>query len=80
MLLGVSATSNTVIIIVLGLVTLAAILVFLWWRRRLGLQQAEPIIELEKLVHCTSCGSLVPEGVRLCAFCGKEQVRAGSGE
>ncbi|MGA3110278.1 MAG: hypothetical protein ABSD99_12650 [Candidatus Bathyarchaeia archaeon] len=44
-----------------------------WWARILRRKTAEPIIELEKLVNCRSCGSLMPEGARKCAFCGSWQ-------
>lgn len=39
-----------------------------------------PIIELEKLVKCKSCGSQIPEGARKCAFCGAWQLPVDSGE
>jgi hypothetical protein len=60
------------IILLVGLVT--------WLKRIRGRRGREPIIELEKLVHCRSCDSLIPEGVSKCAFCGASQGREGSGE
>jgi hypothetical protein len=56
-----------VAIIILGTV--------LWLRKRHQPQEpSDPIIELEKLVNCRSCDSLIPEGARKCAFCGRWQV------
>ncbi|OFX15381.1 hypothetical protein A3K71_00165 [archaeon RBG_16_50_20] len=52
---------------------LALFLVIRWFLRRRRALSAEPIIELEKLVHCRACGSMIPEGVRKCAFCGAWQ-------
>ena len=52
---------------------LALFLVIRWFLRRRRSVSAEPIIELEKLVHCRACGSMIPEGVRKCAFCGAWQ-------
>ena len=52
---------------------LAIFLVLRWFLRRRRPTSVEPIIELEKLVHCRACGSMIPEGVRKCAFCGAWQ-------
>ena len=53
---------------------LALFLVLRWFLRgRRMAASVEPIIELEKLVHCRACGSMIPEGVRKCAFCGAWQ-------
>jgi len=60
------------------IVIFAAILVVLLFRLLKGRnanRQEEPIIELERLVNCTSCGSLVPEEVSKCAFCGALQKK-----
>ncbi len=60
------------------IVIFAAIFVVLLFRLLKGRnanRQEEPIIELERLVNCTSCGSLVPEGVSKCAFCGALQKK-----
>ncbi|MFI5449102.1 MAG: hypothetical protein ACHQ03_04965 [Candidatus Bathyarchaeia archaeon] len=60
------------------IVIFAAILVVLLFRLLKGRnanRQEEPIIELERLVNCTSCDSLVPEGVSKCAFCGALQKK-----
>jgi hypothetical protein len=44
------------------------------WLFRVGRTKSlEPIIELEKLIHCRSCGSMIPQGARKCAFCGAAQ-------
>jgi len=45
----------------------------LWLRISHQENVGQPLIELEKLVNCISCGSLIPEGVRRCAFCGAMQ-------
>jgi hypothetical protein len=80
-LLGALTASQLVILVVLGIGTIAVLLILAYlWRKRQWHEQVEPIIELEKLVNCKSCGSLIPEGVRLCAFCRKEQDRTRSGE
>jgi hypothetical protein len=60
------------IVIVIGAAIFAALL-FRFLKEQNANRQEEPIIELERLVNCTSCGSLVPEGVRKCAFCGAAQ-------
>ena len=52
---------------------LALFLVLRWFLRRRRPASVEPIIELEKLVYCRACGSMIPEGVRKCAFCGAWQ-------
>ena len=51
------------------------VLTLIWFctRRR---EELEPIIELENLVNCKKCGSLIPEGVGKCAFCGASQTGA----
>ncbi|HKM75476.1 MAG TPA: hypothetical protein VJZ32_03565 [Candidatus Bathyarchaeia archaeon] len=64
-----------VILLVIGAAIFAALL-FRFLRARKTSRQGEPIIELEKLVNCTSCGSLVPEGVNKCAFCGAVQKKS----
>lgn len=58
-----------------GAAILVLIVLFVWTRRRRQTKSAGPIIELEILVNCWSCGSLVPEGVRKCAFCGAVQKK-----
>jgi hypothetical protein len=59
---------------ILALATVVALLLGrAWWTGRLRQKNSEPIIELEKLINCKSCGSLIPEGVRKCAFCGSWQ-------
>ncbi|MGD0424293.1 MAG: hypothetical protein ABSA92_12675 [Candidatus Bathyarchaeia archaeon] len=50
------------------------ILALIWFTSRRRGKRSEPIIELEKLVHCKSCGSLIPETAGRCAFCGKPQA------
>jgi hypothetical protein len=51
-----------------------------WIRRVRQKGDGGPFIELEQLVKCRSCGSLIPEGVRKCAFCGAWQHQEDSGE
>ena len=58
---------------VIFVAALALLLVIRWLLRRRRALSAEPVIELEKLVHCRACGSMIPEGVRKCAFCGAWQ-------
>lgn len=58
--------------LILTLLAVIIILVVIWHHTRLR-GNTEPIIELEKLVNCTKCDSLIPEGVRKCAFCGASQ-------
>jgi hypothetical protein len=43
---------------------------WVWRHRRVPNNNREPQFELEKLINCGSCGSLIPEGARRCAFCG----------
>jgi hypothetical protein len=64
---------DLVIVIVMGAAIFAALLFRFLKGRNANRRQEDPIIELERLVNCTSCGSLVPEGVRKCAFCGAAQ-------
>ncbi|MGO9644984.1 MAG: hypothetical protein ACLPY5_09580 [Candidatus Bathyarchaeia archaeon] len=66
---------DLVIVIVMGAAIFAALL-FRFLKGRKTNRQEEPIIELERLVNCTSCGSLVPEGISKCAFCGAAQKRS----
>ena len=62
------------ITVITGIGVLVALL-FRFLRTRSKYRQVEPVIELERLVNCTSCGSLVPEGVNRCAFCGATQEK-----
>ena len=68
----------------ISLITLVAFTILLglilWFRRIRHRGSGEPIIELERLIKCRSCGSLIPEGVRKCAFCGAWQREIDSGE
>jgi len=59
-------------LIVIGLV--------FWIRRVRRGRGGGALIELEKLVKCRACGSLMPEGARKCAFCGAWQRPEDSGE
>lgn len=68
-----------IVLIVAAAVMLILVLLF-WARRRRLTNLAEPIIELEKLVNCRSCGSLIPEGARMCAFCGVVQKDEASAD
>ena len=71
---------NGVIVLVITVIGTAIVfaLLFRYFRSRSvrSVLEQEPIIELERLVNCTSCGSLVPEGVSRCAFCGAAQKRS----
>jgi len=65
-------------VVVIAAITSVGVLVallFRFLRTRNKYRQEEPVIELERLVNCTSCGSLVPEGVNRCAFCGATQEK-----
>jgi hypothetical protein len=66
--------------ILVAAVAVVAVIVWLilrFRRTRAGML-AEPSYVLEKLVNCMSCGSLIPEGVRKCAFCGAWQRETDS--
>jgi len=66
---------QVIILITAGGAVLVFIVLFLWTRKKRQAKSAEPIIELEKLMNCRSCNSLIPEGVRKCAFCGSIQKK-----
>jgi len=68
----------TASIATLAVVALAGII--FWFRRTRRNETGIPIIELEKLVKCNSCGSQIPETARKCAFCGAWQRPVDSGE
>jgi len=70
---------QTILLITAGGAVLVLIILFMWTRKRRQAKSAELIIELEKLVNCVSCGSLIPEGARKCAFCGGVQKRNDRG-
>jgi hypothetical protein len=64
---------DVIVAITSGVVVLVLIALFLWAKKRRQVTSGEPIIGLEKLVNCRSCGSSIPEGARKCAFCGAVQ-------
>jgi|GEM_PF-927560 hypothetical protein len=68
----------TVSIAILAVVVLVGII--FWFQRTRRNELGIPVIELEKLVKCNSCGSQIPEGARKCAFCGAWQRPLDSGE
>jgi len=70
--LTISITISITFILLVGVV--------FWFRRIRQKESREPFIELEKLVKCRFCGSLIPEGARKCAFCGAWQRQDHSGE
>jgi hypothetical protein len=70
--LTISITISITFILLVGVV--------FWFRRIRQKESREPFIELEKLVKCRFCGSLIPEGARKCAFCGAWQHKGDSGE
>jgi len=73
----VSPLTVAVLAVFLVLAMLAA---WIWRARKVRMQDWNPPFELEKLANCISCGSLIPEGVRRCAFCGSWQTPQQSGE
>jgi hypothetical protein len=56
------------------------LLVGVVFRRIRQKESGELFIELEKLVKCRFCSSLILEGGRKCAFCGAWQRQDDSGE
>jgi len=69
------------LLLILAFVSIVGLLAtWVWWARKVQRESDEPEFELEKLVNCKSCGSLIPEGARKCAFCGSWQVQQFSGE
>ena len=66
---------ETIVAVTAAAAVLVLILLSLRLRKSRQLSSAEPFIELEKLVNCKSCSSLIPEGVRKCAFCGAAQKK-----
>ncbi|HXZ91212.1 MAG TPA: hypothetical protein VEG61_09125 [Candidatus Dormibacteraeota bacterium] len=58
---------------ILTVLLIAGLLIGWAWSKRLRHEEPETQFELEKLTNCRSCGSLIPEGVRRCAFCGAWQ-------
>jgi hypothetical protein len=64
---------DDLLIVIVMVAAIFAALLLRFLKGRNANRQEDPIIELERLVNCTSCGSLVPEGVRKCAFCGAAQ-------
>jgi hypothetical protein len=64
--------------LIMILILIVAVIVSLIWfyaSRTKRKANTEPIIELEKLVNCKSCESLIPEVASKCAFCGRSQIR-----
>jgi Zn finger protein HypA/HybF involved in hydrogenase expression len=73
------AEASTISVAVLAFFSLVVAMLF-WFRRLRRRKPDMPIIELERLVKCKSCGSQIPESARKCAFCGAWQFRIDSGE